>query len=104
MLNAGGVVAVDDCFIAGVHAVCRYIATNRAYRVRGVCECGVALPESLLARLLKKAARRSAVIQRAVKSKFYQPDERLGFTPFTRCIAFEKIAEDERSWDAHAEF
>jgi predicted O-methyltransferase YrrM len=104
MLNAGGVVAVDDCFIAGVHAVCRYVATNRAYRVRGVCECSVALPESVLARLLKKMARRSAVIRRAVKSKFYQPDEKLGFTPFTRCIAFEKIGEDERSWDAHAEF
>ena len=104
MLNVGGVVAVDDCFFHSVHAVCRYIATNRAYRVRSVCECAVALPESLLARLLKKVAPRSGLIRRAVKSKFYQPDEKLGFTPFTRCIAFEKIAEDERTWDAHAEF
>jgi len=104
MLNVGGVVAVDDCFFPSVHAVCRYIATNRAYRVRGVCECDVPQRASFLARLLKKVAPQSAWVRRAVKPKFYRPDEKLGFTAATRCIAFEKLGEDERTWDAHAEF
>lgn len=104
MLNAGGVVAVDDCFIAGVHAVCRYIVTNRAYRVRSVCECGVPRRASFLAGLLKRVAAGSAGFRRAVKPAIYRPDEELGFTLSTRCIAFEKLAEDSRLQDAHAEF
>jgi len=104
MLNDGGVVAVDDCFIPGAHAVCRYIATNRAYRVRSVCECGAPRRASLLTRLLKRVAARSVGVRRALKPAIYQPDEELGFTLSTRCIAFEKLAEEAQLRDAHVEF
>jgi predicted O-methyltransferase YrrM len=104
MLNVGGVLAVDDCFFTSVHALCRYIATNRAYRVRAICECDVPHRPSLAARLLQAAARRSAKIRRMLKPNFSRPDEKLGFTPYTRCIAFEKLADDSRTSDAHEEF
>ena len=103
MLNVGGIVAVDDCFFSSVHAVCRYIATNRAYCVRAVCECDVPHPASLAARVLKAAAARSPKFRRVVHPRFSQPDEKLGFTRFSRCIAFEKLAADSRTWDAHVD-
>lgn len=104
MLNVGGVVAVDDCVVPSVHAVCRYIATNRAYRVRAICECAVPHKTPLATRWLQAMAARSGAIRRALKPKFHEPDANLGFTAHTRCIAFEKLTEDSRSSETHADF
>ncbi|MFZ0637855.1 MAG: class I SAM-dependent methyltransferase [Candidatus Acidiferrales bacterium] len=104
MLKVGGIVAMDDCYFNGVHPVCRYIATNRAYRVRGVVEDHAPWRPSSVSRAIRWCAARSAAVRRVTRSTFNQPDEQLGFTPFTRCVAFEKIGEDTRTWDEHHEF
>jgi len=104
MLRVGGTVAMDDCHFPSVHAACRYIATNRAYRVTGICEDHSPWQASLGGRTLRWCAKHSDVIRRMVRPRFYEPDEKLGFTPFTRCIAFEKMGEDTRTWDEHHEY
>jgi Methyltransferase domain len=104
MLRVGGIVAIDDCFFSSVHSVCRYIARNRAYRVLGVSEDIIPQRRPGLRQIMERAVRSSCRLQRLVKSEFLHPDSTLGFARETRCIAFQKLAADARTWNAHNEF
>ena len=104
LLRVGGIVAIDDCSFQGVHAVCRYIARNRAYRVIGVSEDITSWRASKTRQMLELAVRSNRTLRRVVKSEFLHTDLSMGFTRDTRCIAFEKIALDARTWDTHHEF
>lgn len=102
LLRPGGIVAFDDAQFPGVHKVCRYIAANRAYRVCGVL--GRVRPARMPARLMRWAARHSKKLRRVVQDRFVQPDETLGFSWDSRLVAFEKIANDNRTWDFDRDF
>jgi len=104
LLSVGGVVVFDDAFFPGVHEVCRYVATNHAYRVIGTTERVADYRPSRRTRVARWAARRSGLARKLLKSKFVVPDENLGFTPDCRCVAFEKLREDTRGWADHHEF
>ena len=90
LLNVGGVLAFDDCNWPSIHQVCRFIATNRPYRV---CATTSGTVTGWRARLLQWAARRSRNLQLALKPKFFFSDEELGIVPNARCVAFEKLAD-----------
>ena len=96
--------AIDDCFFSSVHAVFRYIARNRAYRVLGISEDIVSWRPLRLRRIVEQAVRFSGRLQRLAKSEILYLDRTLGFTRDTHCIAFQKLAADTRTWDAHNEF
>lgn len=96
LLNVGGVVAFDDCNWSSIHQVCRFIATNRPYRV---CATTSGTTTGWRARLLQWAAGRSKNLQLALKPKFSLPDEQLGIVPNARCIAFEKLADYAVEYD-----
>jgi len=102
LLRVGGIVAFDDAEWASIHRVCRYVATNRAYRVCG--EVGTARRKGLTTRAVCWSARRSAALRRLVRSRFSDPDEGLGFSSDSSLIAFEKISEDTRKWDFDRDF
>jgi predicted O-methyltransferase YrrM len=102
LLPFGCVVVFDDAFFPGVHQACRYVATNRAYRV--VATTDADYKPSKIARVIRPIGHASPQVQKLLKSKFVIPDETLGFTPDCRCIAFEKMADDKRGWSDHAEF
>lgn len=104
LLRVGGVVAIDDAPFQSLHQLCRFIATNRAYRVCAVSGRGANTRAPALARFVTWIASRSAGMRRLVKPKFSLPDEQLGFWPECRCVAFEKLADDTRKWDFHREF
>jgi predicted O-methyltransferase YrrM len=104
LLRVGGIVAIDDAPFQSLHQVCRFIATNRAYRVCAVSRRGAKTRARPLARFVTWMASRSAEVRRLVKPKFSLPDEQLGFRADCRCIAFEKLADDARNWDFHREF
>jgi predicted O-methyltransferase YrrM len=104
LLSLGGVVVFDDPFFPGVHEACRYVATNRAYRVVATTEQVADYKPSKIARLIRQIERVSPQVRKLFKSKFVIPDETLGFTPDCRCIAFEKVGDDKRGWSDHAEF
>src|SRR5271154_2289056 len=92
ILSVGGVIAFDDCDWPSIHQVCRFIATNRPYRV---CGSTAGTPPGIRGRIIKSAARRSKNLRLVVKPHFLQPDEQLGIQAGARCIAFEKLANYE---------
>ncbi len=92
ILNVGGVIAFDDCDWPSIHQVCRFIATNRPYRV---CGSTAGTPPGIRGRIVKSAARHSKNLRLIVKPHFLQPDEQLGIQAGARCIAFEKLADYE---------
>ena len=104
ILTVGGVVVFDDAFFPGVHQACRYVATNRAYRVVGSTERVADYKPSNAARVIRHTGRVSGAVRKLLKAKFVIPDETLGFTPDCRCVAFEKVSEDKRGWADHSEF
>jgi predicted O-methyltransferase YrrM len=102
MLRVGGVVVFDDASWSSVHPVCRFVATNRAYRACGFV--GEAPPTRIGARVARWAARRNGFARRLFNTRLSIPDEDLGFSWNSRLIAFEKLADDSRAWDFHREF
>lgn len=104
ILAVGGVVVFDDVYFPGVHQVCRYVATNRAYKVVGCTERVEDYKPSNFARVLRRASKLSVNLRKLLRTKFVMPDETLGFTPDCRCVAFEKMNEDRRGWAEHHEF
>jgi predicted O-methyltransferase YrrM len=104
ILAVGGVVVFDDVFYPGVHQVCRYVATNRAYQVIGCTQQLEDFKPSNFARILRHASKLSLNVRKLLRTKFVIPDETLGFTPDCRCVAFEKRGEDTRGWAEHHDF
>jgi predicted O-methyltransferase YrrM len=102
LLRVGGIVAIDDANWNAVHQVCRFIATNRAYRVCAVI--GGTGFKTLGARMAKWGASHCQLFRRLVHSRISETDEQLGFSWDSRLIAFEKLADDTRRWDFHREF
>ena len=102
LLRIGGIVAFDDANQSAVHEVCRFIATNRAYRVCAVV--GGTTSQTIGGRMARWGARHFQLFRRLVHSKISETDEHLGFFWDSRLIAFEKLADDTRRWDFHREF
>ena len=96
LLRPGGIVVFDDVEWPAIHRVCRYVATNRAYRA--CAETGMK-PARIADRALSWAARRSPRLGRVLNGRFSQPDEVLGFSRGSSMVAFEKLAHDDRKWD-----
>jgi hypothetical protein len=102
LLRVGGIVAFDDAHWSAVHEVCRFVATNRAYRACAVV--GGTSSKTLGARMARWGASRFPLFRRVVHSRISETDEHLGFSWNSRLIAFEKLADDTRRWDFHREF
>jgi hypothetical protein len=102
LLRVGGIVACDDANQNAVHEVCRFIATNRAYRVCAID--GGTTSRTLGARVARWGASHFQLFRRLARSRISLTDEHLGFFWDSRLIAFEKLADDTRRWDFHREF
>jgi predicted O-methyltransferase YrrM len=104
ILKVGGIVAFDDIWIPSVQRLCRYILTNRSYKVfrffPGVSGGRV----SWKRRLFQKAVNSSEIIRKTIKPEYAEPetDFNLGFA--NRCVALMKEADDNRMWDFHRDF
>ncbi len=100
VLREGGIMVVDDADWPGVRKAIRYFVTNRRYRV---VECWGEPNEAVAASSRRKRLR--ALAQRAVRwlpplrkiarPELEQPDRALGLVPESRCVALEKIADDD---------
>lgn len=107
MLNVGGLVVFDDTQLAGIRAVCRFIATNRSYEVCGFVEGPTEdrqRTKMAVTRLFHRFARRSKIVRYVIHPKFSWSDESLGFSWNPRAIAFKKLSEDTRNWNYHSAF
>ena len=102
LLRVGGVVSFDDCTFPQIHHICRFIATNRAYRTYGASSGS---SPRLRNRVIQWLARRSVNVRRTVQARFIVTDEQLNFPRKARCLAFEKLAEDTRDLNySHEDF
>jgi len=90
LLRVGGVVVLDDTDFKSIRKVCRYVVTNRQYTV---LRC---LPPSPERRISQRAGDLFASV--------FGSDSRLGLVRGSRCMAFKKMAEDQRRWDFHQDF
>ncbi len=105
MLRVGGVVVLDDtdCY-PGLRKLCRFIAKNRAYSVYRCSSLPRERRPTLKHRAFEGVARASGTVRRLARPEALEPDLALGLIPESRCIAFQKQADDARRWDFHQEF
>ncbi|MCX6901546.1 MAG: class I SAM-dependent methyltransferase [Verrucomicrobia bacterium] len=104
MLRVGGIVVMDDANWPSVRRLCRFIAINRAYRVHRCLEPATILQSTWKGRLLRSLARRMAPLRSILKPESLEPDEDWGIVRGSRCVAFQKMADDTRHWEFHREF
>jgi predicted O-methyltransferase YrrM len=104
VLRVGGVMAMDDAEWPSVRKACRYLITNRGYRVM---RCwGGQNNENLAAmrKMISAAARRSPGLAARIKPEWAQRDEDLGLAQGCRCVALVKTREDDRVAFEHEPF
>ena len=94
-----GILALDDCVYPSVGKLARFISKWPHFRVIGAHD---ETPVGAARRAVSALARRLPRGQRLFADRVLNPASRLGING--RCVAFEKLGEDERSWQWHAEF
>ncbi len=105
LLRPGGIVAIDDSEWPSVRKTCRYIATNRKYRVLRCLGPGKRLSFPAVRKLMSKAARSSELVSKLLRAELAIPDAELGLLPNSRCVAFQKLEDDDgRECFGHEEF
>ena len=104
LLRVGGLMVLDDIDYPSLHKLCRFLLTNRSYRVSRCLEPQQAIRPSLKRRLAGRIAPRLPFARQLLKPEWMVSSEALGIIPESRCIALTKEAEDTRLWDAHVEF
>jgi predicted O-methyltransferase YrrM len=104
LLNIGGIVAIDDADFPSLQKLCRYIVTNRFYQVLDCLPPKSDREIPWKHKLLRRLADSSATVRLNLKPELLQTDRELGLIPGSRCVAFKKVARDNRNWDFHQEF
>jgi predicted O-methyltransferase YrrM len=92
MLVVGGVVILDDTDFPSVSRLVEHISTYPAYEVFAV----VGQPGTAATTMRTKLRR--ALARRTLSPKLHNKRD------YPTCMAFRKIAEDERRWDWHVDF
>jgi predicted O-methyltransferase YrrM len=104
ILDVGGIVMIAAANLPGVRKACRFIITNRSYRVH----THVSTPHDplVLSRSRKQMRGLDApeAVRRHFKPELREPDEELGLGRKSAAVAFVKEDEDRRLWDSFEEF
>jgi predicted O-methyltransferase YrrM len=104
LLDIGGIVMIAATNVPAVRKACRFIATNRSYRVY---DSARTRHDSLILARVQRQLRGlnvSESIRRHFKPELLEPDEELGLGRKSVAIAFLKEDEDRRRWDYFEEF
>lgn len=106
MLRPGGVVAIDDTQWPSVRKLCRYLVTNRGYRVVDAFVPEQAPPFRRRRWLVRVGAlaRRVPPLRVLLRPEWIRSDPELGIPHAATCLALEKRCDDDRGWDHHREF
>jgi predicted O-methyltransferase YrrM len=98
LLRPGGIVVIDDTHFQSLWPLCRYIITNRAYRVEACLP--IPLAEAPRDALHPWRNKYGWAASRALRSII----RRDGLIPHSRAVAFRKLADDSRTWNFHRPF
>lgn len=99
MLPVGGVVILDDVGYESIHHLVRHILTYPAYKLFGTVLTSPGGP-SLLGRM-RRALGRMPVARQLLHPALLNRPWDLGWGS---CVARQKVAPDDRSWDWYEEF
>jgi predicted O-methyltransferase YrrM len=100
-LDVGGVVAFHDSAMPSVSKALRYILTNRAYRVHEATPTGgVSSRASAASRVMRGIPGADQV----VRPELLMPTPDLGVGRNRNIVVLEKVADDDRVPEFHAEF
>lgn len=98
MLDVNGVFILDDCFWPGVQRVARFINSLPHYKfMAGHKKTKLSFKKKLAVGFLKSIIPLLPFKKRFYSTMNFKTDQELGLD--YNCIAFQKIGEDERSWD-----
>ena len=97
LLKVGGILAFDDADFPSVKKICRYLLSNRHYRLIGYSEKTLTLKEKIKFALKK---------MRSVPPEYVWEELRGTWArlPDARIMAFVKEGDDDKNWDFHREF
>lgn len=98
LLRVGGVVVFDDADFPGIRKALRFASQLPFLKVYAADPKSTEQPLGKLPKILNSYSRSSYLI----KEEFKQTDSELGLN--SRCVAFQKISEDERDWSWHKPF
>jgi predicted O-methyltransferase YrrM len=99
LLKVGGILAFDDCMHPGVRKLVRYMARWPHLKIAGKHNV---YHSSLKRRMLSRLMCLVPVKRKIFSEQGLILDEDLGTN--ATCVAFKKIAEDERPWDWYCDF
>ena len=99
LLRVGGVLVFDDCSWPGVKRMVRYISK---WPHLVIANKKGAYKPSLKRRTLSRLIQVVPAKEKIFSDSLLISEEKLGIN--TACIAFKKIAEDERPWDWSSDF
>lgn len=106
ILRVGGLMAFDDLQMPAVRKVCRFMLTNRKYKlVQALPSTSAAL--SVARSALKFAAAKFPKLAKVLKPEIQHPDADFGIPYATRLAIFEKLDHDSdqtRNWDYYRDF
>jgi predicted O-methyltransferase YrrM len=107
MLKVGGIIAFDDFNMPGVQRVCRFVSTNRSYRVVESIEAQINWKQRIKYGVVKSVCQASPSLRKLIRLELQDPDIDRGLMPGARYMAFKKIAhdsEENRPWHFYRDF
>lgn len=104
LLRVGGVVVFDDANWPAVRKVCRYVRSNRSYKVFRCLNRADDGGYGLKTRVGRKLDRLRVFLGSWIHLSAALTDLVSGLRPGSYCIALQKIAEDDRNFNFHRNF
>jgi len=103
LLSIGGVIVLDDCDYPGIRLLVRFLKKHPSYRLYGGFNKEVKSRWGMMASLVSHWSLKLIPFrERYIKRLDISSDEVLGVN--YKCLAFEKIANDNRQWNWHCRF
>lgn len=103
LLEIGGVLVLDDCDYPGIRLLSRFLCKHPSFRKYGSLNKDAHSLKGKLAAMITNWFIKAIPFRNRYGSRIdISTDEELGVN--YKCIAFEKIANDNRTWDWHITF
>jgi len=104
LLRTGGIISFDDANMPGVQKVCRFISTNRNYKVFDCQPPGATWKQKLKYDVVARACRALPPLKKLIRPELQNPDISHGLIPGARYVAFRKESDDTRPWRFYRDF
>jgi predicted O-methyltransferase YrrM len=103
ILQVEGILVLDDCGFPGIRMLTRFLSQHPSYKIyKTFTEDGASKKVKFLRNAYHLLFQALPFKEKVLPNYNFKKDEDLGVN--YNCIAFQKIKEDDRSWDWHQSF